>query len=184
MLHRIHVDAKMKITSATCRCGSVELRIAGEPILHGICYCASCQAAGRLHHAIAGADAIVAADSGTDFVLYRKDRVSCVKGGDQLWERRLKPDSPTRRMFARCCNTAMFLDFTKGHWLTVYRGRLPGDIPPATIRMMTADLPEGTVLPNDGLTNASGYSGKSMLKMLGAWMAMGFRRPPVDGLPL
>ena len=33
-------------------------------------------------------------------VLYRKDRVSCVRGGEHLWERRLKPDSPTRPTFS------------------------------------------------------------------------------------
>jgi hypothetical protein len=172
-----------EITRATCRCGNVELRIIGEPILHGICYCTSCQQAGRQHQTTPDADSILAADGGTDFVLYRKDRVSCVKGGDQLWERRLKPDSPTRRMFARCCNTAMFLDFTKGHWLTIYRGRLPDDIPPATLRMMTAERPEGAALPDDGLTNTPGHSGKFLLKLLGAWMAMGFRRPAVQGVP-
>jgi hypothetical protein len=34
--------------------------------------------------------------------------------------RRLKPESPTRRMAARCCDTPMFLDFTKAHWLTIF----------------------------------------------------------------
>ncbi|WP_248114408.1 hypothetical protein [Bradyrhizobium sp. 2S1] len=92
--------------------------------------------------AASGADAVLAEDGGTDYVLYRKDRVRCSSGGELLEERRLKPESPTRRMVARCCNTAMFLDFTRGHWLTLYRGRLPGDIPPATMRMMTADRPE------------------------------------------
>jgi hypothetical protein len=172
-----------KMTSATCRCGQVELEITGDPLLHSICYCASCQEAGHLHQATSDADPILAGDGGTDYVLYRKDRVSCVKGGDHLWERRLKPDSPTRRMFARCCNTAIFLDFTKGHWLTIYRGRLPDNIPPATMRMMTADRPEGADLPDDGLTNYPGQSGKFMLKLLRAWMAMGFRRPSVDGVP-
>ena len=33
--------------------------------------------------------------------------------------RRLKPESPTRRMVAGYCDTPMFLDFTKGHWLTI-----------------------------------------------------------------
>ncbi len=76
----------------------------------------------------------------------------------------------------------MFVDFTKGHWLTVYRGRLPSDMPPATMRMMTADRPAGAVLPDD-MTNYRRYSGKFMLKLFGAWMAMGFRRPAVDGVP-
>jgi len=78
--------------SAPCRCGKVELEITGPPILHGICYCASCQQAGRRHQADAGADAALAADGGTDYALYRKDRVRCVRGGDLLEERRPKPE--------------------------------------------------------------------------------------------
>jgi hypothetical protein len=168
--------------SAPCRCGKVELQIVGSPIFRGICYCASCQEAGRRYQAAPGAAAGLAEDGGTDYVLYRKDRVSCVRGGDLLEERRLKPDSPTKRMYARCCNTAMFLDFTKGHWLSVYRDRLPGNIPPASMRMMTAARPEGVNLPDD-MANYPGHSGKFVLKLLFAWMAMGFRRPTVDGVP-
>jgi hypothetical protein len=169
-------------TSARCRCGKVELQIGGAPILRGICYCASCQEAGRRYQAAPGVDSVLAEDGGTDYVIYRKDRVRCVQGGDVLEERRLKPDSPTRRMHARCCNTAMFLDFTKGHWLAVYRGRLPNNIPPATMRMMTTERPEGVILPDD-MANSPRHSGKFMLKLLLAWMAMGFRRPAIDGVP-
>jgi hypothetical protein len=172
-----------KSTSAPCRCGKVELEIVGAQILRGICYCASCQEAGRRYQATPGADPVTAADGGTDYVLYRKDRVRCVRGGELLEVRRLKPDSPTRRMIARCCNTAMFLDVTSGHWVTVYRGRLGGDIPPATMRLMTAERPAGAILPDD-MTNYPGYSGKFMLKLLGAWIAMGFRRPAIDGIPV
>jgi hypothetical protein len=168
--------------SASCRCGKVKLQIVGAPILRGICYCTSCQEAGRRYQAVPGVDPVLAEDGGTDYVLYRKDRVRCVQGGDLLEERRLKPDSPTRRMSARCCNTAMFLDFTKGHWLTVYRGRVPGDMPPAIMRMMTAERPKGVILADD-MANYPGHSGKFMLKLIGAWMAMGFRRPAVEGVP-
>ena len=166
--------------SAPCRCGKVELEMTGAPIQRGICYCSDCQQAGHLHHA--DADVTLGADGGTDYVLYRKDRIRCVCGGELLEERRLKPDSPTRRMYARCCNTAMFLEVTKGHWLSVYRGRLPRDIPPATVRLMTARRPAGVDLPDD-MTNCPGFSGKFMLKLLGAWIAMGFRRPAVEGVP-
>src|SRR5579872_594402 len=93
-------------SSARCRCGKVELRILGAPILRGVCYCASCQEAGRRHQATQGADSVLGEDGGTDCVLYRKDRIRCVAGGDLFEERRLKPASPTRRMYARCCNTA------------------------------------------------------------------------------
>jgi hypothetical protein len=85
-------------------------------------------------------------------------------------------------MYARCCNTAMFVDVTVGHWITVYRGRLPENIPPPTMRLMTAERPAGVVLPDD-MPNYSGRSGRFMLKLLQAWMAMGFRRPAVDGVP-
>jgi hypothetical protein len=169
-------------TSASCRCGKVELQIIGAPILRGICYCASCQEAGRRYQAVSGTAAVLAEDGGTDYVLYRKDRVRCVKGRDLFEEQRLKPESPTRRMYTRCCNTAMFLDFTKGHWLTVYRGRLPSDIPSATMRMMTAERPEGVILLDD-MANYPGHSGKFMLKLLRAWIAMGFRRPAIAGMP-
>jgi hypothetical protein len=168
--------------SAFCRCGKVELQIVGAPIFRGICYCASCQEAGRLYQAMADADPVLAEDGGTDYVLYRKDRIRCIHGGALFEERRLKPDSPTRRMYARCCNTAMFLDFTKGHWVTVYRGRLPIDTAPPTLRMMTARRPEGVILPDD-MPNYPGHSGKFMLKLLLAWLTMGFRRPAIDGVP-
>lgn len=168
-------------TSVSCRCGKVEFQLDGAPILRGICYCASCQEAGRRHQAAPGADPVVAEDGGTDYVLYRKDRVRCVKGGELFEERRLNPESPTRRLFAHCCNTAMFADFTKGHWLSLYRGRLAGDLPPPTMRMMTAARPAGVILPDD-MANSPGHSGKFMLKLLLAWIAMGFRRPVVDGV--
>jgi hypothetical protein len=43
----------------------------------------------------------------------------------------------------------MFLDFTKGHWLTIYRNRLPDYI---TMRMMTAERPGGVILLDDMAT--------------------------------
>jgi hypothetical protein len=124
----------------------------------------------------------LADDGGTDYALYRKDRVRCVRGGELFEERRLKPESPTRRMVARCCNTAMFLDFTKGHWLTVYRGRLPDDLAPGSMRLMTAERPAGVILPDD-MPNYPRHSVTFMLKLLRAWIAMGFKRPAVDGVP-
>lgn len=76
----------------------------------------------------------------------------------------------------------MFLDFTKGHWLTIYRDRLPSDMPPATMRIMTAERPRGVILPDD-IPNYPAFSVKFILKLLFAWMAMGFRRPAVEGVP-
>ena len=100
---------------ATCQCGKVTVEAIGRPILTASCYCASCQEAGRRLERLASAPPLLDADGGTSMILYRKDRVQCVTGRQHLKEHRLKPESPTRRVVATCCNSAMFLDFTKGH---------------------------------------------------------------------
>jgi hypothetical protein len=168
--------------AASCRCGAVVLEATGAPIVHTVCYCTSCQEAGRQIEQLAGAPPVLDADGGTDVVVYRKDRVRCVQGGERLEARRLKAESPTRRMVATCCNSAMFLDFTKGHWLTLYRARMPGEVPPLDMRVMTSDRREGVALSED-VPNHAARSGKFMRKLLAAWVAMGFRIPKVEGVP-
>jgi hypothetical protein len=118
---------------------------------------------------------VLDSDSGTGVILYRKDRVRCAMGQEYLEERRLKPASPTRRVIATCCNSAMFLDFTKGHWLSIFRNRFPTDAPLLEMRVMTKERRADVELADD-LPNYSGHSGKFILKLLAAWIAMGFRR--------
>jgi hypothetical protein len=164
--------------SAICQCGKVKFEVVGPPILTGACYCTSCQEAGRQFEELASAPPVLDPDSGTAYVLYRKDRVQCAMGQGHLQEHRLKPDSSTRRVVATCCNSAMFLDVTKGHWLSMYRNRFPESAPPLEIRLMTKERRAGLELADD-LPNYGGYSGKFMLKLIAAWMAMGFRRPEI-----
>ncbi len=165
--------------SATCQCGKVKFETVGAPILTGTCYCSSCQQAGRQFEQLPAAPPLLDPDSGTGMVLYRKDRVRCVTGQQYLGEHRLKPESATRRVVATCCNSAMFLDFTKGHWLSIFRNRFAIDAPPLEMRVMTAERRAGVVLADD-LPNYPGHSGKFMLKLIGAWIAMGFRRPEIS----
>jgi hypothetical protein len=167
-----------KHLSAICQCGKVKFEASGRPILTCSCYCTSCQEAGRRFEQLTSAPPVLDPDSGTGFVLYRKDRVHCVTGQEFLEEHRLKPDSPTRRVVATCCNSAMFLDFTKGHWLSMYRNRFPTGAPPLEIRVMTKERRAGVELADD-LPNYSGRSGKLMLKLIAAWIAMGLRRPEI-----
>jgi hypothetical protein len=167
-----------KHLSATCRCGKVKFEAVGPPILTGSCYCTSCQEAGRRFEQLASAPPVLDPDSGTSLILFRKDRVQCSAGQDYLEEHRLKPDSPTRRIVATCCNSAMFLDFTKGHWLSMYRNRFPTGAPPVEMRVMTKERRVGVELADD-LPNYPGHSGKFMLKLIAAWIAMGFRRPEI-----
>ncbi len=110
--------------------------------------------------------------------MYRKDRVQCVAGQEYLEEHRLKQDSPTRRVIATCCNSAMFLDFTRGHWLTMYRNRFPAGAPPLEMRLMTQARRDGVALADD-VPNYDSHSGKFLLKLIAAWIAMGFRRPEI-----
>jgi hypothetical protein len=163
---------------ATCQCGAVKFEAVGPPILSVSCYCASCQEAGRRFEQVASGPPVLDPDSGTGFILYRKDRFRFVMGQKYLEERRLKPASPTRRVVATCCNSPMFLDFTKGHWLSIYRNRFPEDLPPLDMRVMTKERRVGVQLADDA-PNYSGRSGKFMLKLIAAWIAMGFRKPEI-----
>ena len=163
--------------TAACRCGRTAVEIAGAPILSAVCCCGSCRTAGRRLEQAPGAPQVLRADGGTDYCLYRKDRVRIARGGERLQERRLTPESPTRRVVAGCCNTPMFLDFTRGHWLTLYRDRLPAPAPPLQMRVMAKDAPAAGAA--DGLATHRAYPPAFVVRLLAAWAAMGFRRPEV-----
>lgn len=168
------------IRKVACRCGRVELEASGAPILTAACHCASCQKAGQQFETLPGAGKVLGSDGGTDFALFRKDRVRCLKGQGALAERRLKPTSKTRRVVATCCNSPMFLEFTNGHWLSIYNARLPADArPEVEMRTMTADRRPGVEF-DDGLPSYAKHSGRFMWKLMSAWAAMGFRSPKLD----
>lgn len=122
---------------------------------------------------------IVSANGGTPFVLYRKDRVRFLKGVGNLAGFRLTPETPTRRVVATCCNTVVFLAFKGGHWLSLYTGLWPQDAAPAPqIRTMVSDVPAGKTLSDDlpaGRMVTAGF----YAKLLGAWIAMGFKSPDI-----
>jgi hypothetical protein len=169
-------DRESKELVASCECGQVVLEARGAPIIGAVCYCRDCQRGGGLLQA-PRAPAVVGPDGGTEYVLYRKDRVRLVKGADLLEEQRLVPESPTRRVRAACCHSAMFLDMTKGHWLSIYRRRFrQEDAPPIEVRAMTKDRPAGVELAED-VPISPRYSGKFMWRLLGARFAMGLSVP-------
>jgi hypothetical protein len=43
----------------------------------------------------------------------------------------------------------MFLDFTKGHWLSMFRNRFPTGAPPLELRVMTKERRVGVELADD-----------------------------------
>ncbi|XXY45820.1 hypothetical protein WME91_38040 [Sorangium sp. So ce269] len=167
-------------TRLTCTCGQAALELEGRHLVSVECYCNSCRAAGAALESLPGAPKLLEASGATRFVLYRKDRVRCAAGAAQLKEHRLQPASKTRRVVATCCNTPLFLEFTDGHWLSLYGLRWPlGTLPPLEMRTMTEDLPEGTKLPED-VPNGKTQPFMFYVKLIGAWIAMGFRVPRVD----
>lgn len=170
------------MTTIACACGEVRLEAGGPPMMAVVCHCTSCRTAGRALDAHSPVAPIVDAAGGTAVVLWRKDRLVCVAGGARLSAHRLRPDAPSRRMVAACCQSPMFGDFTKGFWISVYRGRVP-DAPAPSMRVMTADVPDGTVFPDDGVPRHRGRPATFLVKLLATWVALGFRRPRLAGVP-
>jgi hypothetical protein len=166
-------------TQLACACGRVHLQVEKTPIASTECHCNSCRAAGARLQALPGARAYVEPNGGTRFVLYAKDRIRFLTGTELLKEFRLTPDAKTRRIIATCCNTPVSLEFHGGHWLSLYGCLWPaGTLPPLDLRTMISDLPAGIALPND-VPNAKHQSLWFMARLLGAWIAMGFRAPKI-----
>ena len=162
-------------TSAECSCGSVELEAISAPITSAVCYCESCQEGSRRIGALSNGRPVCDPDGGTAMVLYRKDRVECSKGSRLLRGYKIGEGSSTNRVVATCCNSAMYLHFEKGHWFSVYRAALRGDVPPLEMRVHTKARPAGCDLPND-VPSSPAYGLKLMAKLFAAWVAMRLRR--------
>src|SRR5579863_8965386 len=127
---------------ATCSCGRVELTAVGKPIVSAVCYCDDCQKGGAEIEALPGAGAVRDPDGGTAYVLFRKDRIACSKGAELLRGYKLRETSATNRVVATCCNSAMSVTFDRGpHWVSAYRARFRGDLPPLRFRICTKSRP-------------------------------------------
>lgn len=162
-----------------CACGQVALEVTGEHIVSAECYCDSCRKAGAHLESLPGAPVLREQNGATHYVLHRKDRVRCVRGAERMREHRLSPKASTRRVVATCCNSAMFMEFLNGHWLSLYARRFPsGSVPPVEMRTMTRDV-EGLTLPDD-VPNGKTQPFASMARLLAAWVRMGFRTPKIS----
>ncbi len=163
---------RLTVTTATCSCGRVELEAFGKPIVSSVCYCDDCQKGAALIEALPNAHAVSDPDGGTAFILYRKDRIACTKGAELLKSYKLKETSATNRVVATCCNSAVFVNFDKGpHWVSAYRARFHGDLPPLQARICTKFKPDGAALPGD-VPSYSGYPPGMIVKLLASRVAM------------
>jgi hypothetical protein len=166
-----------QITELQCACGQVGFTVDRKPMLSVECCCTSCRTAGGVLEKLPGAPRIVGRNGATHLVLYRKDRVHFTKGAELLKEYRLTPGSATRRIVAVCCNTPIGLDFTKGHWLSLYSCLWSArTLPPIQMRTMTSDALEGSILSDD-VPNHKHYAISFIARLLSAWIVMGFKIP-------
>jgi hypothetical protein len=72
-----------------------------------------------------------------------------VSGAENLVAYKLHEHAPTRRMVASCCNSGMFLKFEPGFWVSSYRLRYSGDLPPIEMRNQTRDRKAEMPIPSD-----------------------------------
>ena len=166
-------------THIGCACGQTRLEIRKAPILVSECLCNSCrEAAGRLAR-LPGARNQLTAYQATPAAEYRKDRVHVVAGVENLREFRLSDTAGSRRIVATSCNTPMFLEMKGAHWLSLYLHLWPDATrPKPTLRTMTGDLADRSVLPGD-IPNLKTHTAAFYGKLLAAWIAMGFRNPKI-----
>ena len=175
MIGRVGIVGARNKHSALCRCGAVELAATGRPIIASVCYCDDCRAAAKQITALAGSPPTVAeSDGGTQYLLFRKDRFACSKGSEHLTAIRLTDASATRRMVAACCNSAMYMAFDdKRHWVSAYRNRFEGDVPPLEVRICTKSRTSNEPLDNS-VPSYAGYPPKLIFRLVGSMLAMTF----------
>jgi len=162
--------------AASCVCGRVAVEATDDPIVTAVCYCDDCQEGARRIEALSSAAAILEPGGGTPYLLFRKDRFSCTQGDTLLKGYKLKETSATNRVVATCCNSAMFVNFDKGpHWVSAYRARFQGDLPPVEMRIWTKFRRSDAELPGDA-PNYSRFSLRLIMRLLASRVAMLFRR--------
>ena len=148
----------------------------GTPIVSSVCYCVDCQNGSRQIEELPNAGSVREADGGTAYILFRKDRLSCSKGASLLKNYKVKAGSATNRVVASCCNSAMFMNFDKGpFWVSAYRARFQGGLPPLEMRICTRSRPNGVAIPADA-PSYPGYPVTLTMKLLTSGLAMWLRR--------
>jgi hypothetical protein len=167
---------------AHCRCGAVEVGAWAEPIVVSTCYCDDCQAAAARLAASANSVPAPSADGGTEFMVFRRDRIACTRGADRLEAMRLTDATKTRRMIASCCATPMYVAFDdKRPWVSALRAPFGPDAPPVEMRICTR-FRRSEDKAEDGLPSHPAYPPAMIVRILAAWPLMLFSRP-VGTLP-
>jgi len=157
---------------ATCACGQVKMKVAGDPIVGAICHCDSCVAGAKLIEALPNAAQVRDEYGGCPYLTYRDDRFEITEGAGLLKGVKLSDTAPTTRFYASCCNSGMYLKHHPGWWVSTYRYRYTGDLPPSTMRNQ---VKPGTPVPSEPPVK-NGFPPGLILRLLSARIAMAFGR--------
>lgn len=174
---------KSKQYISRCSCGAVTLLALGQPIVASVCYCDNCQMAARQIAEFGGSSKVADPDGGTQYLVFRKDRLVCSEGPERLQVFRLKHAPATRRMVASCCDSAMYMAFDDArHWVSAYRARFVGDVPPLEMRICTASRASTEPL-DSSIPGYAGYPPSMMFRLLFSRFAMLLDRSQPNPLP-
>jgi hypothetical protein len=163
-----------------CQCGQFNMEVIGKSLLSAQCHCNSCRRAALELSNYSPARALTEDNGGTNYTLYRKDRVQFSAGLDGLHAYRLSPTAPTRRVLTSCCGTPVFVEFIGGHWLSIYTSMWPmSERERPTLRTQVTDAPQGTKF-DSSIPAGKWTTVKFYARLAAAWAAMGFRTPKLN----
>ena len=160
-----------EIHIASCACGKVEIEATGSPIVCSACHCSDCHEGSKKIESLPNAPSVLDEYGGTQYVLYRKDRIKHLKALE--FHKSLKAtEESSSRVYASCCNSFLFLDLDNPmHWVPVYRGRFRNEAPQVQMRINAEFKKEGKTPPNDA-PSFPGYPPRFIARLLRAKFAM------------
>ena len=137
------------IRISSCACGKVKCEARGEPFLNASCYCEDCQLAGKQIEALTGAQAVCTADGGSEYMTFHQNQWKVIEGDANITSHKLSPKAPTTRYVAGCCNSALYLKNKHGFWVSTFKNRYVGDVPPLEWRHKLSKRNSDLPVPND-----------------------------------
>lgn len=160
-----------QVQIASCACGKVEIETTGSPIVCSACHCSDCYEGSKKIESLPNAPSVLDQYGGTQYILYRKDRVKHTKGLEFHKSLKVKEES-SRRVYASCCNSFLFLDLNNPmHWVPVYRGRFRTEAPQVQMRINAEFKKEGKTPPTDA-PSFPGYPLRFIARLVWAKFAM------------
>jgi hypothetical protein len=115
-------------------------------------------------------------------MVFRRDRIACTRGSENLEAMRLTAATKTWRMIASCCGTPMYAGFDgKRPWVSAFRASFGADAPPVQTRICTR-FRRSEDKVEDGLPGHPGYPPAMIARILAVWPLVLFSRP-VGALP-